>query len=170
MDLRTCIAAVPDFPKPGITFRDITPLLANPDALRQVIDAWAERFSQQGIQAVLGIESRGFIFGAALAQRLHCAFVPLRKPGKLPRPTFEAEYALEYGTDRLHMHRDALRAGDKILIVDDLMATGGTAAAAVSLAQKAGAKVAEVAVLIELPALQGRSKLAPIPVHSLLEY
>ena len=170
MDLRTCIAAVDNFPKPGITFRDITPLLANPAALRQVIDYWVARFAPQQLDAVLGIESRGFIFAAALAQRLDCGLIPVRKPGKLPRATYEAEYALEYGTDRLQIHRDAVRPGARVIVVDDLMATGGTARAAVSLAQRCGAAVLEVAVLIELMELQGRAALQPVPVHSLVAY
>lgn len=170
MDLRSHIATVPDFPKPGVTFRDITPLLASPAAMRQVMDAWVAQFATQSIEAVLGVESRGFILGAALAQRLQCAFVPLRKPGKLPRPVYEAEYSLEYGSDRLQMHRDALEPGARALIVDDLLATGGTAAAAVSLARRGGAQSLQVAVLIELPALGGRRQLEGTPVHSLLSY
>ncbi|MFK7988265.1 MAG: adenine phosphoribosyltransferase [Sandaracinaceae bacterium] len=161
---------VPDFPKPGILFKDITPLLASPEAFGATLDLLQERYADAVLDAVVGIESRGFIFGAALAARLGVSFVPARKPGKLPAETDRVEYALEYGTDALEMHTDALSAGQRALIVDDLIATGGTAAATVELVKRRGAAVHACAFVIELSFLEGRAKLDGVPVHSLLAF
>ena len=170
MDLEAFIRAVPDFPQPGILFRDITPLLAQPEALDEVTRRLARRFNGRGIDAVVGIESRGFLFGAPLALRMGAGFVPVRKPGKLPGPTHAASYDLEYGTNELHVHRDALRPGQRVLIVDDLLATGGTLGAALSLVETLGARVEAAAVVIELCALAGRERLGTLPVESLVRF
>lgn len=165
------IRTVADFPKPGVTFRDVTPLLADAGGFARCIDALAEPWQGSQVQAVCGIESRGFIFGAALAQKLHAGFVPLRKPGKLPPPLVEVAYALEYGTDRLQARNDALRPGERTLIVDDVLATGGTLAAAGELVRKLGADLVGASVLIELDVLGGRSRWATdVPLHALLRY
>lgn len=168
--VRERVRAVPDFPKPGILFRDITPLLADPRAFHMVIDALVEQFIGQTVDAIVAIESRGFIFGAPLASRLNTSFVPARKPGKLPAETVSVAYALEYGQGSLEMHRDALSPGDKVVVLDDLLATGGTAAAAGELVLSQGAEVIAYAFVIELDALAGRAKLEPAPVVSLLHY
>lgn len=168
--VKSLVRAVPDFPKPGILFRDITPVLEDPEGLRCVLDAFAQRYERAGIKKIAGIESRGFIFGSALADRLGCGLVLVRKPGKLPRPTHSASYALEYGTDSLHIHQDAVTAGERVLVIDDLIATGGTAAATVSLLRRCGAHVHEVAAVIELQGLGGRSRLSDVAVHALLTY
>lgn len=171
MDLiKSLVRDVPDFPKEGILFRDITPVLEHPEAFRQVIDSLADRYRQAGLSKVVGIESRGFIFGAPLAYALGIGFVLIRKPGKLPRETYCASYALEYGEDKVELHRDALAAGDKVVIMDDLIATGGTARAAVRLVEESGATVHEIAALIELEALQGRKTIGATNVHALLTY
>jgi adenine phosphoribosyltransferase len=164
------VRAIPDFPKPGILFRDITPLLADPKAFHMVIDAFVERFIGQSVDAVVAIDSRGFIFGAPLASRLNTAFVPARKPGKLPADTLSVEYGLEYGRASLEVHKDALSAGANVVVIDDLLATGGTAAATGELVQALGARVLAYAFVIELDALEGRSKLEPVPVVSLLHF
>jgi adenine phosphoribosyltransferase len=161
---------VPDFPKEGILFYDITPLLKDPAALSAAADAMAAPWRERGVQRVAGLESRGFLFGTMVAERLGVGFIPVRKPGKLPAETVGEDYALEYGTDRLEMHRDALEAGESILVVDDLLATGGTAAAAVNLVRKAGGKVAGVSFLVELDFLAGRKKLDAVEIRSLLHY
>ncbi|KRF00368.1 adenine phosphoribosyltransferase [Frateuria sp. Soil773] len=167
----TLIRAVPDFPQPGVVFRDITPLLADAGAFARCIDALAEPWLGQGVQAVCGIESRGFIFGAALAQKLNAGFVPLRKPGKLPPPVVTMEYRLEYGIDRLQARADALRPGERALLVDDVLATGGTLAAARALLEQLDADLAGAAVVIELAALQGRGRWPDeVPLHALLRY
>jgi adenine phosphoribosyltransferase len=165
------VRAVPDFPRPGIVFRDITPLLADAGGFARCIDALAEPWLGQGVQAVCGIESRGFIFGAALAQKLNAGFVPLRKPGKLPPPVTGVDYQLEYGSDRLEARDDALKPGERTLIVDDVLATGGTLLAARALVEQLGARLAGAVVVIELDALGGRARWrgAP-PLHSLLHY
>jgi len=169
--IQALIRAVPDFPKPGVMFRDITPLLADAGGFGRCIDALAEPWQGSGVQAVCGIESRGFIFGAALAQKLHAGFVPLRKPGKLPPPVVSVDYALEYGVDRLEARNDALRSGERTLIVDDVLATGGTLAAARALVEKIGAQLVGASVLIELPALEGRHRWqGGTPLHALLRY
>jgi adenine phosphoribosyltransferase len=168
--VRDRVRAVPDFPKPGILFRDITPLLADPKAFHMVIDALVEQFIGQPVDAVVAIDSRGFIFGAPLASRLNTSFVPARKPGKLPAETVSVAYALEYGQGSLEMHKDALSAGDKVVVIDDLLATGGTAAAAGELVIAQGAEVLAYAFVIELDELDGRAKLEPAPVISLLHF
>ncbi len=168
--LRSLIRDIPDFPKPGILFKDITPLLKDPSGLKASLDLLSEPFKDKGITAVVGMESRGFIFGVPVAERLGVGFVPVRKPGKLPYDTVFEEYALEYGTDRLEMHTDAVAEGDNVLVVDDLLATGGTAAATVKLIRSTGAKVAGAAFVIELGFLEGRSKLGGLEVTSLITY
>ena len=170
MDLKTFIRDVPDFPKPGIMFRDITPLLANADAFRHCIRLFADKYRDQNVKAVLAAEARGFIFAAPLALELGAAFVPVRKPGKLPFDTQAFHYELEYGTDTLEMHIDAVSPGDRVLLVDDLLATGGTIEACARLAQKSGAEVIGCAFAIELSFLNGRRRLEPIPCFSLIEY
>jgi adenine phosphoribosyltransferase len=169
MDLRRYIRDIPDFPKPGIVFKDITPLLADGPALRWTIDQLSERY-RGTVDMVLGIESRGFIIGAALAYSLGVGIAIVRKPGKLPAQTFSAQYELEYGTDILEIHRDAFGEKARVLIVDDLLATGGTATAAIQLAEHLGGEIVECAFIIELGFLGGRERLAPRPVHSLLRY
>ncbi len=170
MDLRQIIRDIPDFPKPGIVFKDITPLLADGAAFHRAIKAMSERWRGGGIDLVLGAEARGFIFGAALAYELGCGFVPARKPGKLPHATNQAVYELEYGTDGLEVHADAIRPRQKVLIVDDVLATGGTARAKAELVQKADGEVAGIAFLIELMFLGGREKLSDFDVFSLISY
>jgi len=169
-DLKTQIRHVPDFPKAGILFYDITTLLQDPAGLRAAIDSLTMPFSGQHIDLVVGIESRGFIFGAAVADRLGAGFVPIRKPGKLPSACVRESYALEYGTDALEIHQDAVKPGQRVLIVDDLLATGGTARATAELVRKIGGKVYALAFLIELVALDGRSKLVGERVHASLQY
>lgn len=164
------IREIPDYPRPGISFKDITPLMQDAGALRDAIDQVAKRFGDSRIDHVVGIESRGFIFGAALAYVLQAGFIPVRKPGKLPAATHRCEYALEYGTDALEIHCDALKEGERILIIDDVLATGGTASAAVELVRKLGGDVAGLGFLIELSFLDGRSRLSGLDVHSLLKY
>ena len=167
---RERVRGIPDFPKPGILFRDITPLLADPKAFHMVIDALVENFIGQDIDAVVAIDSRGFIFGAPLASRLNTSFVPARKPGKLPSETVSVAYALEYGEASLEMHKDALSPGDNVVVIDDLLATGGTAAAVGELVLSQGAHVAAYAFVIEIGALGGRSKLQPTPVIGLIHF
>jgi adenine phosphoribosyltransferase len=168
--LSSFVRDVPDFPKAGILFRDITPLLANAEAFGQAVQAMAEPVLTLQPTHVLGLESRGFIFGSALAQKLGVGFVPARKPGKLPMPTHQEAYGLEYGLDALEIHRDAFKAGDRVLIVDDVMATGGTAAAAQRLVQRTGAQAVALTVFIELTSLPGREKVEGLPVFSVLRY
>lgn len=168
MDLEGYIRDIPDFPEEGIVFKDITPLLADPQGFRSAIDMLRERFKDSGVTKVMGAEARGFIFGGALAYCLGAGFVPARKPGKLPWNTTCHEYALEYGTDSLEVHTDAFEQGDIVLIVDDVLATGGTAAAKASLVRQMGAKVAGFAFLIELDFLRGREKLGDDDVISLI--
>ncbi|HUA81020.1 MAG TPA: adenine phosphoribosyltransferase [Dyella sp.] len=165
------IRAVPDFPKPGILFRDIMPLLADGPAFARCVDAMLEPWLDSGVQAVCGVESRGFIFAAAMAQKLKAGFVPLRKPGKLPPPVKHADYQLEYGTDRLEAGVGILRQGERVLLVDDVLATGGTLGAARNLLGQLGVEIVGASVVIELLALQGR-KLWPdnIPLHTVLHY
>ena len=156
-DWQALIRDVPDFPKPGVTFKDITPLLADPDGYAAAIDALAAPWRGVALDAVLGIEARGFILGAALARALGTGFVPVRKPGKLPARTHAQDYALEYGSDRLEIHADAVPPGARVLLVDDVLATGGTLRAALALARRQGARVVGAAVLFEIPALEGRA-------------
>jgi adenine phosphoribosyltransferase len=166
--LTRTIRDIPDFPKPGILFKDITPILSDPELLQGVIDAFASRWRDEGIQAVVGMESRGFIFGAPLALALRAAFVPARKPGKLPYKTIGHEYALEYGTNRLELHVDAIAPGQRVLVLDDLLATGGTAAATCALVRQLGGEVVACGFVVELGFLGGRARLEPTPVESLL--
>lgn len=168
--LSDLIRNVPDFPIPGIQFKDITTLLGNGPAFQQVVNQLVERYRNRGITAIVGIESRGFIFSAPLAYALGVGLVPVRKPGKLPSATYKIEYALEYGTNTLEIHRDAFEPGARVVVVDDLLATGGTVDAACRLAEMAGAQVEEVAFLIELEFLHGREKLGGRPVFSLIRY
>jgi adenine phosphoribosyltransferase len=167
-DFREFIRDVPDFPSPGILFRDVTPLLASPDAFAAAVRAMAAPFRERRPDKVLGIEARGFLFGTALARELHVGIVPARKPGKLPRATESVSYGLEYGKDRLEIHADSFGPGERVLIVDDVLATGGTARAAADLAGKLGADVVGVTVFIELGALGGRSRLGKTPAHAVL--
>lgn len=167
--LLALIKDVPDFPKPGIVFRDFTPLLADPAALALAVELMVNPFRGQKVDLVLGAESRGFIFGTAIAQALSAGFVPIRKAGKLPRPVHHVEYQLEYGVDRLEIHAGDIPDGSRVLIVDDLLATGGTLRASADLARMAGAQVIGATVLIELPGLAGREKLPDIqPLHTVL--
>ncbi len=168
--LKAKIRHVPDFPKPGILFYDITTLLSDARGFRDTVDALASPYMGDDIDVVVGIESRGFILGAAVANALGCGFVPIRKPGKLPARTVKATYALEYGTDALEIHDDAVRKGERVLLVDDVLATGGTAAAAVSLVKGLGADLRAAAFLIELNFLNGRSRLPNDTVYSVLQY
>ena len=169
-DLKIKIRHVPDFPKAGILFYDITTLLQDPAGFHAAIDSLALPFTGQGIDIVVGIESRGFIFGAAVADRIGAGFSPVRKPGKLPSSCVRTTYDLEYGSDTLEMHDDAVKKGQRVLIVDDLLATGGTARATVGLVKRLGGEVHALAFLIELVALNGRAKLAGERVHSALKY
>ena len=163
--LKRHIRAVPDFPQPGIVFRDITPLLQDPAALRASVEALVEPFRDAGVERVAGIESRGFIFGVPVALALGVGFSPIRKAGKLPAETHRIGYALEYGTDSLELHVDGVESGQRVLLVDDLIATGGTAVAGVELLRKAGAELVGISFLIELAALGGLSRLADVPRH-----
>jgi adenine phosphoribosyltransferase len=170
VDLRSFIRDVPDFPKPGIIFKDITPLLANPSGLALAVEILCNPFRGQGIQAVVGAESRGFIFGTAVAQALSCGFVPVRKPGKLPAAKFALTYDLEYGQDTLEIHKDGIKRGEKCLVVDDLLATGGTMKACCDLVEKLGGQIVGVAVLIELSFLKGRARFPNYNLHSAIKY
>ncbi len=171
MDLNAHIRDIPDWPKPGVNFKDITPLLASPGALAMAVERMANPFRGKGIDIVIGAESRGFIFGTAIAQALSAGFVPVRKPGKLPWKTHRMAYELEYGTDALEIHQDAVCAGQRVIVVDDVLATGGTMKACLELTGKLGAAVIGVSVLIELGFLHGRDKLAPFDkVHAVLTY
>lgn len=170
VNLRGYVRDIPDFPRPGIVFKDITPLLLDPRALDVAVSR-LERFARElEIDYVVAAEARGFILGGALARVLHAGFVPARKPGKLPHETVSAEYALEYGLDALEVHADAMAGGARVLIHDDLLATGGTAAAVADLVTKLGAEIVACVFLVELSFLGGRERLAPHPVHSLIDY
>jgi adenine phosphoribosyltransferase len=168
--VRRLVREVPDFPQRGVLFRDITPLLADPKGFHIVLDAIAERFVGEHVDAVVGVESRGFIFGGALAARLNASFVPVRKPGKLPSRTDKVSYSLEYGEAELEMHRDSLKEGASVVVIDDLLATGGTALAAAELVHRQGAYVSAFAFVIELDGLAGRHRLLPTPVISILRW
>ena len=169
-EIEKAIRNVPDFPKPGIQFKDITPVLADARLFAGTIDLLTQNFAPGSVDAVVGIDARGFIFAAAAATKLNAGFVPVRKKGKLPYQTIEEDYALEYGHATVAMHIDALKPGARVLLVDDLLATGGTAAAALSLVKKLGANVLEVGFLIELKFLNGRDKLKGFPIRSLVTY
>jgi adenine phosphoribosyltransferase len=168
--LKSKIRNVPDFPKPGILFYDITTLLGDPAGLRETIDALSSPYSGAGIERVVGIESRGFILASAIADRLGAGFVPIRKPGKLPAACVRESYALEYGTDAIEIHSDAVSRGQRVLIVDDVLATGGTARAATNLVARLGGEIHAVAFLIELTFLHGREKLTDVPIFSVVKY
>jgi len=168
--LRERVRDVPDFPKPGILFKDITPLLADPRAFTTCLDLIAERYAGERVDTIVGIESRGFIFGAALAARALASFVPARKPGKLPSASDRVEYSLEYGTDALEMHKGAISRGARVLVIDDVIATGGTAWAATELVRRQGGEIVGAAFVIELAALEGRKRLAPVESFAVLQY
>jgi adenine phosphoribosyltransferase len=170
VDYKGLIREVPNFPKPGILFYDITTLLKDAAAFRAILDDLTARYREKGIAKVIGIESRGFIFGAPLAYRLGAGFVPVRKPGKLPADTFEVKYNLEYGSNSLAIHRDAIEPGEHVLIVDDLLATGGTAAATVHLVRQLGGQMVGFVFLVELAALKGREKLNGYDIYSIVTY
>lgn len=169
-EIKALVRTVPDFPKEGILFRDITPVLRHPEALRSVIDHLLERCQGNSVDVVVGIESRGFMFAVPVALALGAGFVPVRKLGKLPAAVVQAEYALEYGTNTLEMHRDAIQPGDRAVIIDDLLATGGTAGAAVELVEQLGGEVVNLLFLIELTDLKGRETLRGYQVHSLITF
>ena len=170
MELKDKIRNIPDFPQKGILFRDITTLLKDAQALSYVVDEFTKRYKNIPIDMIAGIESRGFILGSALAFQLKKGFIPIRKPGKLPAETVSAEYSLEYGTDRIEMHVDAVREGDRVLLVDDLLATGGTMKAACELVELAGGQVAECSFMIELAGLRGSDKLEGYKTFSMIVY
>ncbi len=170
MDYKSFIREVPDFPKPGVVFYDITTLLKEPACLRAIIDDLVKKYQGAGISKVVGIESRGFILGCPLAYHLNAGFVPVRKPGKLPADVFEVKYHLEYGSNSLAIHRDAIQEGESVLIIDDLLATGGTASATVHLIRQLGGEIVGVGFLVELAGLDGRSKLNGCAIHSLITY
>jgi len=168
--LSELIRTIPDFPIPGIQFKDVTTLLRDGRAFAQVVDTFVERYKDRNIEAIVGIESRGFIFSAPVAYRLGAGLVPVRKPGKLPAATYQVGYELEYGTNTLEIHRDAFQPGTRVVVLDDLLATGGTVAAACTLVEMAGAVIEEAAFLIELEFLKGRDRLTRYPVFSVMQY
>ncbi|MGD1713711.1 adenine phosphoribosyltransferase [Hydrocoleum sp. CS-953] len=170
MELKNLIREIPNFPKPGILFRDITTLLSNPDGLHYTIDILTEKCSEFQPDYVVGMESRGFIFGVPLAYQLNVGFIPVRKPGKLPAKVYSVTYDLEYGQDSLEMHQDAMPPGSRVLVIDDLLATGGTAEATVQLIEKANCNLVGFGFVIELKDLGGRQKLPKVPIISLIEY
>jgi adenine phosphoribosyltransferase len=170
LDLRRFIRDIPDFPKPGILFRDITPLLADKNALNYAIAALAEPFNNERIDLVAAVEARGFIFGSAVARALGAGFVPIRKKGKLPWQTAAVSYDLEYGQDTIEVHRDAVHPGARVLMIDDLLATGGTMAAACKLMKKLNSEIAGLTFLVELTGLVGRNKLKMHRIHSVIQY
>ncbi len=169
-DFKALVRDVPDFPKPGVVFKDITPVLANPGAFASLVDELCRPYESASVAKVAGIEARGFILATPVAEQLGAGFIPIRKPGKLPSEVVRETYELEYGTDALEIHKDALRPGDNVLIVDDVLATGGTAAAAVRLVERLGGHVMGVAVFIELAFLNGRDALNGTEVHALVTY
>lgn len=169
-DFKKYIRNIPDFPKPGILFRDITTLLNDKKAFKQAVNALADKYKNKKIDAIVAVEARGFILGGALAHKLNAAFVPVRKKGKLPWKTNFVTYELEYGIDTLEMHSDSLKLNDKVLIVDDLLATGGTVQAVINLIKQLGAKITGIVFLIELTDLKGKEKLADYPIYSLIKY
>lgn len=169
MNLKTTIRTIPNWPKEGIMFRDITTMLQNGEAFRKVCNDLYERYKDKHIDKIVGIESRGFIFGSVLAYKLGAGFVPARKPGKLPGEKISQSYDLEYGSDTIEIHKDAINEGEKVLIIDDLIATGGTAAAAVNLVKKTGGEIVEAAFIVDLPDLKGKEKL-DCPVFTMIEF
>ncbi|NOX65532.1 MAG: adenine phosphoribosyltransferase [Chlorobi bacterium] len=170
MDLKKLVRDVPNFPIEGIIFKDITTLLKDPEGYSETLDKLYNLAKNKGIAKVIGIESRGFIFGGALAEKLNAGFVPIRKPGKLPAETVSESYELEYGTDKIEIHKDALQEGDKVLLHDDLLATGGTMEAACKLVEKLGAEIVQISFIIDLTFLNGKEKLKDYDVQSLIEY
>ena len=168
--IKSVIRTVPDWPEQGVNFRDITPLLQNSAAFRKLIDSFVHRYQEMNLDAIAAIDARGFIIGAPLAYELGCSFVPVRKKGKLPHKTIEENFSLEYGEDTVAIHEDALKPGARVLLLDDLLATGGTAAAAAKLVSKVGAEIVEIGFLIELDFLKGREKLGDYPIHSVVTY
>lgn len=170
MDLKSYIRNVKDFPKPGIMFRDITTLLKNPEAFNYTLEQLIGFSRDKKINKIVGIESRGFIFGSVMAQKLNCGFIPVRKPGKLPAEKVSISYSLEYGEDKLEMHKDAIQPGDKVLVHDDLLATGGTMNAVCQLIEKLGGEIVQVSFIVELSFLNGRDKLKPYDVRSIVNY
>lgn len=170
MDLAALIRNIPDFPKPGIQFKDITTLLQHGPAFKSIIDGWKARYENEAIDAIVGVEARGFIFGAALAYAMELPFVPVRKKGKLPGKTLGETFELEYGADTVEIHADALNKGDRVVLVDDLLATGGTMAAIANLVRRLGAEIVEILFVVELPPLKGREKLVGIPIHALVQF
>lgn len=170
MELKDLIRSVPNFPKEGIIFKDITTLLKDPNGYKEALNQLVKLAEKKEVTKVIGIESRGFIFGGALAEKLNAGFIPIRKPGKLPAAKVSESYVLEYGTDSIEIHKDAIQHGDKILLHDDLLATGGTMKAACNLVEKLGAEVVQISFLIELTFLNGRSKFENYDLHSLIQY
>lgn len=170
MDLKKLVRDVPNFPKEGIIFKDITTLWKDPNGFKVALDDLCNLAKDKGITKVIGVESRGFIFGGALAEKLNAGFVPIRKPGKLPAPSVSESYVLEYGTDQIEIHKDAIQPDDKVLLHDDLLATGGTMEAACKLVEKLGGEIVQISFIIELTFLKGRDKLSKYEVHSLIEY
>ncbi len=170
VDLKSKIRTIPHFPKKGIMFRDITTLLKDPEGFHEVINQFVNRYKNKKIDIVVGVESRGFILGGALAHQLGCGFVPVRKPGKLPAKTTKIEYELEYGKDALEIHNDAIIPGQNVLIIDDLIATGGTAKATADLVKKLGGNIVELAFVVDLPDLKGKEKLSDYPVFTLVQF
>ena len=170
MDIKSKIRAIPDFPKKGIIFRDITTLIKDPDAFKYTIDTFVKRYGNKPIKYIVGIESRGFIIGAAIAYQMGKGFIPIRKSGKLPADVASVKYELEYGTDQLEIHTDAINDGDIVVIIDDLLATGGTCKAAVELVEAQGAKIHECAFVVELPELEGRTKIGDQTIYSMVSF
>ncbi len=170
MDLKKTVRSIVDWPIKGVIFRDLTTLMIEPDALRESCDILYERYKEQEIDKIVGIDARGFVFGAVLAYKLGVGFVPVRKKGKLPAETIEESYSLEYGSGTLEIHKDAISDGDKVVVVDDLIATGGTIGATVNLVRKLGGRVAECAFLIELPDLKGREQIKDCPIFAMMEF
>lgn len=170
MELKDLIRSIPNFPKEGIIFKDITTLLKDPNGFKETLSQLVKLAENKGVTKVIGIESRGFIFGGALAEKLNAGFIPIRKPGKLPAAKVSESYVLEYGTDSIEIHKDAIQHGDKILLHDDLLATGGTMKAACNLVEKLGAEVVQISFLIELTFLNGRNKFENYDLHSLIQY
>mgnify|MGYP000981302605 CR=1 FL=1 len=170
MDLKEYIADIPDFPEPGVLFRDVTPLLADKDAYKEAIRLLVEFAKEKDVDVIAGPEARGFLFGCPVAYKVNAGFVPVRKPGKLPRETVSASYDLEYGKNEVHIHADSIKPGENVVIIDDLLATGGTVEATIQLVEQLGGKVVGIAFLIELEALKGREKLKDYNVYSVLTY
>ena len=170
MDISSFIRTVPDFPKTGVQFKDVTTLLQNGPAFKYIIDGWRDRYRDKNVETIVAADARGFIFGSALAYSMELPIALVRKKGKLPHDTISEDYDLEYGTDTLEMHVDALKPDERVVIVDDLLATGGTMRASVRLVEKLGAEIVEITCVVELPMLKGREKLAGYPVHTLVEY